>query len=170
MGGCGWQDGLACYALRYHINVEAALLRVLRRRAIAYTLLTFKRRQPKRRHLIVTRRWFPGYLFVRFNVVRDPWQESIRRAPGVIEILGDPTPIPDEIVNDLILRCLDTLLVNDEHTVIPAGSEVEITEGSFKGMTGVVASSKGDLVWVELMTFNRPTRAEIQSRNLLILR
>jgi transcription antitermination factor NusG len=159
-----------CYALRYHINVEASLLRVLRRRQVGYILLTFRRRLPKRKHTIVTRRWFPGYLFVRFDVFRDPWQRMIREAPGAIEVLGEPTPIPADIIRDLELRCPDTLLVNDEHTVVPAGSEVEITDGAFRGMTGVVAASKGDVVWVELIAFNRPTRAVVFSRNILILR
>jgi transcription antitermination factor NusG len=38
--------------------------------------------------------WLPGYLFVEFDVVRDDWGQ-LKRIPGVIEILGAPTPLPE---------------------------------------------------------------------------
>jgi transcription antitermination factor NusG len=92
------------------------------------------------------------------------------RAPGVLGILGDPTAIPDGIYYDLTARCPDVLLENDEHTVMPVGSEVEVLDGVFKGQRGVVSSSKGCVCQVEMVAFNRLTSVEIRTNNVMILR
>lgn len=64
---------------------------------IEYLHLTELRRRPRKKPLRVAS--LPGYLFVRFDRAREPWQ-MIYQAPGVIEILssdeGNPVAITDE--------------------------------------------------------------------------
>jgi len=157
----------ARYALQYHLRLERVLSLVLSRAGIAYTVLTFRRRLPRHQGLVV-RHWLPGYMFVEFDIEHDPWQ-TVLSAPGVIDLLGSPTAIPDATFRDLVLRCPDEVRTNDELTVIPAGSDVEITEGALKGHRGVVSRSQGDSVWVELVAFNRLTHAELRTRHVMIL-
>jgi transcription antitermination factor NusG len=70
----------------------------------------------------------------------------------------------------MVARCPDGLLEQNALTVIPAGSEVEVTDGAFKGRHGIVAASAGDMVWVELLVFARPTRAELKTRQVMVIR
>jgi transcription antitermination factor NusG len=70
---------------------------------IEYLHLTELRRRPRKKPLRVAS--LPGYLFVRFDAERDPWQ-MIYRSPGVIEILsseeGTPVAITDEEMETVI--------------------------------------------------------------------
>ena len=119
---------------------------------------------------MVARSWFPGYVFCRFDVVRDPWQHALR-APGAIEILGDPpSPLDERVFLDMVARCPRQLMTQDARTVVPSGSEVEVRDGPFKGRTGIVASSRDSIVMVELFAFNRPTRVELQTKQVIIIR
>jgi transcription antitermination factor NusG len=107
-------------------------------------------------------------MFVKFDPEYDRWQQ-IMRAPGVLDILGEPTPIDESVYHDLVVRCPDIIAENDVHTVIPTGSEVEILDGALTGHRGVVSSSHSDLVWVELVAFNRLTRAELRTKHVRIV-
>jgi hypothetical protein len=159
-----------CYALRYRIPAEMALLRVLRMARVEHHLLIFRRRLPRRRGLVIGR-WLPGYLFVHFDLELDPWQALLREAPGTsLGQLLTASPIPPDVATDLFARCADVVLRDDMHTVIPAGSEVEITGGPFVGQLGVVASSRGEYAWIESMVMGRAAlRVRVATRQLRIL-
>ena len=156
------------FVLRYRPAIEPALLRALSYLNVEYVLLTFQYRLPRSRG-IARRNWFNGYLFPCFDVRLDPWTHVLR-APGVTAILGNPSPLDVDVFNDMVARCPSGLLEQNALTVIPAGSEVEVTDGAFKGRHGIVAASAGDLVWVELLVFARPTRAELKTRQVQIIR
>jgi transcription antitermination factor NusG len=145
-----------------------ALQRVLELIGIEYYSPTFQQRMPRGKAWVV-RPWFPGYMFLHFCVTYDYWHQ-IQRAPGAIGILGDPTPLDEAIYHDMIMRCPSEVFVNDAYTVIPAGSEVEILKGAFSGKTGIVAESRDATVWVETLAFNRPTRVELSTKDVMILR
>lgn len=133
---------------------------------LEHTVLTFER---KVRHIgLVRRHWFPGYMFLRFDPEVDRWHQ-VMRIPGTIEMLGSPTPIDEATYYDLVLRCPAKVDDNNELTVIPAGSEVKILAGAYINQTGIVSDSKYDTVWVELFAFNRPTRAELKTKHVMII-
>jgi transcription antitermination factor NusG len=156
------------FVLRYRPAIEPALLRALSFLKMDYVLLSFMYRLPRSRGT-ARRSWFPGYLFPCFDVRLDPWTHALR-APGVTAILGNPSPIDTDVFTDMVARCPDGLLEQNALTVIPAGSEVEVTDGAFKGRHGIVAASAGDMVWVELLVFARPTRAELKTRQVMVIR
>jgi transcription antitermination factor NusG len=156
------------YVLRYRPAIELALLGALAFLKVDYVHLTFQYRLPRSRG-IARRSWFPGYMFPSFDLRRDAWTHVLR-APGVRAILGDPTPLDAALVTDMIARCPAGLLEQNALTVVPAGSEVEVIDGPFKGRRGIVAGSRDDLVWVELLIFARPTRAELRTRQVMVLR
>jgi transcription antitermination factor NusG len=81
------------------------------------------------------RSWLPGYLFVEFDVARDDWGQ-LKRIPGVIEILGAPTPLPEGQLEELISRLPTHLERTADDAVIPVGAEVWITAGAFAGREG----------------------------------
>jgi len=153
------------FAARYVLSLEPALVRALTHIGQEHLVLLFDKRIKKK---ITTRHWFPGYIFLRFDPFHDRWQQMLR-APGVIEILGLPSAIPDDDMNDLVARCPRQLARNTELTVIPAGSEVEILNGTLEGHRGVVSNSYKRTVHVELMMFGRPTRAELLTRDVKII-
>ena len=160
------------FMLHYHLASERALCRVLRHIGLEPTILTFTRRLSRRqKRKIVVRHWLPGYMFLHFDVALDRWQQA-RRAPGALGFLGDPPqPLSAEDFHDLQARCPAKMLEgNDEFTVIPIGSEVEVLSGPFIGRTGLVSKSRGRSAWVELIAFNRPSSIELRTRDIRILR
>jgi transcription antitermination factor NusG len=159
------------FVMRYNMALEKALERMSAYLGIDTTILKFTRRAPHRNG-IISRHWFPGYAFSRINPTQDGWQ-GIYRAPGFLGFLGVesgyPVPIDETVWTDLVARCPERLPGNDEHTVIPVGSMVEVIDGPLRGRVGVVSSSRGSTAWVELIVFNQPTRVEIQTRSVLIM-
>jgi transcription antitermination factor NusG len=157
------------YTLQYYLPSEVALCRVLRHVGFEPIILTFSRRLPRNRG-VLTRHWLPGYLFLRFDAGQDRWQQ-VRRAPGAVDFLGDPPqPISDADFTDLRLRCPPQVGKNDQWTVIPVGSEIEVLSGPFADRTAVVTSSKGKSVRVVMCVFNAPTSVELLTKQVRILR
>jgi transcription antitermination factor NusG len=150
-----------CYAIQYRVQVERALLTVLRTVELEHIVLTFLSRAG------IVRHWLPGYLFVKFDPVHDRWQQ-IQRAPGVVHILGEPTPIPTQVYHDLVVRCPYNL-PDDQTSIVPVGAEVEIIEGALAGKHGIVSASRGTSVWLEMVLFNQLARVELRSRQVMIL-
>lgn len=82
---------------------------------------------------------FPGYAFVCFDF---PSQfRLIRYARGVKSVLGageEPTPVPDELIQEIKSRESDGVVVLEENRVAPElGDEIEVVEGPLKGMRGI---------------------------------
>lgn len=158
------------FIFRYRLHAERGMLRVLSAIiGLAPVILRFECRLP-RRPGTVQRFWFPTYAFLHFDHKRDRYQQ-IRRVPGVIGFLGhgEPMPMATGAFADLIARCPAKVGDDDAFTVIPAGTEVEVLHGAFRGLHGVVAASRGETAWVELMAFNRPTRVELRTRQIRVL-
>ena len=157
------------FILHYHIGAERALLRVLDFVGANWTILKFTRKRPRRRGT-ETRYWLPGYAFLNLDIAADRWQQ-IRRAPGALRFCGDPPQsISEADFTDMRLRCPEKLAPNDEYTVIPVGSEVEVLNGALQGRTGLVSSSRGKLCMVELVVFFRTSSIELRTRDVRILR
>jgi transcriptional antiterminator RfaH len=82
---------------------------------------------------------FPGYSFVFFDF---PSQfRLVRYARGVKSILGvreEPTPVPDELVQEIKSRETDGVVVLQETRVVPeVGDEIEVVDGPLKGIRGI---------------------------------
>jgi transcription antitermination factor NusG len=105
---------------------------------------------------------------VEFDVVRDDWGQ-LRRIPGVIEILGAPTPLPEGQLEELISRLPTHLERTADDAVIPVGAEMRITAGAFSGRVGKVTSSRRGRVKVLLMMFGHLREQELYVADVKVI-
>ena len=147
--------------MRYRFTAERALLRVISITELEHDVLTFRYREE-------IRRWLPGYMFIRIDLEQDYWQQ-LMRAPGVVELLGDPTPISDDVYYDFRARCPSEVLW-EERTIVPIGSNVEVLDGPMHGQRGEVVAQVNDDVMVEMEVFSRATQVRVAATNVMILR
>jgi len=149
------------YALRYVSGKETPVRRLLGLIGLHYHLFTFERYRRRKRPVVCA--WFPGYLFLEFDILRDYWQQVLR-VPYVLEILGDSRPRPMPLdgpgsVADLIERLPVRFERSTPVTRIPPGSTVRLLAGVCKGSTARVTWSDAGRVKVVMMMFGRPVEA-----------
>ena len=106
---------------------------------------------------------FARYLFVRFDAACDAWG-AIRSTRGIAGLIchgiGQPTPLPDGIVEGLIARTSARGVVDDPGdpdltSPIAAGSTVTLNAGPFAGLSGICQQSRGERVRLLLEILGR---------------
>jgi hypothetical protein len=75
------------------------------------------------------------------------------RVPGIIEVLGSPTPLEEGVVEDLVERLPRRLPRNGADVALAVGTEVRITSGMFQSHVGKVIRSDRRYVTVLWMMF-----------------
>jgi transcriptional antiterminator NusG len=87
------------------------------------------------------KKMFPGYILVEMIMTDEAWY-IVRNTPGVTGFIGSsgkgakPTPLPpQEIDKVLVAMGMSRVDVDSE---LKAGTQVEIIDGPFKGMSGVI--------------------------------
>jgi transcription antitermination factor NusG len=138
--GCGSYREPRWYAVRFGQISEPLVLRLLDLILLPYHIFTYQHQTG--RHRTTTRSWLPGYMFVEFDP-SDNWRQLLL-IPGVIEVLGSPTPLADGVIEDLLTRLPRRLPKNTAHTVIPVGSAVRVKDGPFSGVEAKVIEIKDD--------------------------
>ena len=91
---------------------------------------------------------FPGYIFARFKLTE---LYDVLRTPGLVTVVqldGHPTPVRDEEIDSV--RALVEGVNATGHLPTPGdyllpGDEVEVVEGPFRGMRGVLLQERGDV-------------------------
>lgn len=86
---------------------------------------------------------FPGYLFARLDSRKDNWG-PIRSTRGVDQIVrfGEhPTPVPDEIIEQIRARLASAPAEND---CLKPGERVQITGGVFSQVEAIFVADDGD--------------------------
>lgn len=88
-----------------------------------------------------TKKMFPGYVFVEMVMSDEAWY-AVRNTPGVTGFIGSsgkgakPTPLlPQEIDRILVNMGMSRLDIEAE---LKVGDKVNVVDGPFKGMMGVV--------------------------------
>lgn len=94
---------------------------------------------PKYLHETKEKPFFPGYGFINFDY---PSQyQLVKYTRGVKRIIGNdegPTPIPEEIIQQIKLREINGFIELEKYGGIPEiGDEIEIMEGPMKGLRGI---------------------------------
>ena len=85
---------------------------------------------------------FPSYIFVRFDY---KYRFDILQTHGVVKIVnfkGEPASIPDWQIESLKTMLEHPETLRTENYIQP-GETIEITDGPFKGMRGMVKTLKG---------------------------
>ena len=101
------------------------------------------------RQVAKTEPLFPRYIFIHLDDALSNWAK-IRSTRGVSQLVrfSDlPAVVPEEIILLLQAQCqagnvLDTTV--SQPYVFKPGDNVEITEGSFRGLQAIIAEQKGE--------------------------
>jgi transcription antitermination factor NusG len=131
----------AWYAISLMSNREQKAKRFLDERRVPCFLpvyLTASRRRDRTRTL--ERPLFPGYLFVHLDIP-GPLRIEVLRCPGVVDFLriGQiPAPVPDEVIDSLMILTGAGRGVVNPHPLLTAGRRVAVCAGPFNGATGIL--------------------------------
>ena len=115
------------------------------------------------RFINVTRPLFPGYMFVKFDLI-DPRWNKINNTYGVLRLITFNSilkSIPTEVIESLIKRC------NMSGKLLPVkklkqGDQVKLIEGPFANFIATIESYQSDeRVWILMDLMGR--KAKIQS-------
>ncbi len=113
------------------------------------------------------KKMFPGYILVEMIMSDEAWY-IVRNTPGVTGFIGSsgkgakPTPLlPKEIDNILINMGMSRMSSDSELTV---GEKVNIIDGPFKGLTGVVDNidEENHRLTVLIDLFGQETPVEVE--------
>jgi transcriptional antiterminator NusG len=158
------------FVLHYIVTHETILLRLMNIIGVRYRHFTFIQPSERRRGPSTTKRWFHGYLFVECDIVLDRWQQLLNM-PGVVTILGDPSPITIEDIDRMEMVCCGEVKRGDPGFKVKPGDNVRICDGPFTSFPGVVSEIKYDkrLVTVVAMIFGRPCDVELHVSALELL-
>ncbi|MER2260606.1 MAG: transcription termination/antitermination protein NusG [Psychrobacillus sp.] len=121
---------------------------------------------------VVTRKTFPGYVFVELIMTDDAWY-VVRNTPGVTGFLGSsgggtkPTPLaPEEVQSMLKQMGMNDRVVEVDFSV---GELVEVLEGPFahfQGKVEAIEAEKGK-VTVSIDMFGRETNMELDFEQVI---
>ncbi|MER2009155.1 MAG: transcription termination/antitermination protein NusG [Psychrobacillus sp.] len=121
---------------------------------------------------VVTRKTFPGYVFVELIMTDDAWY-VVRNTPGVTGFLGSsgggtkPTPLaPEEVQSMLKQMGMNDRTVEVDFSV---GELVEVLEGPFahfQGKVEAIETEKGK-VTVSIDMFGRETNMELDFEQVI---
>ncbi len=93
---------------------------------------------------------FPGYLFIRLDRQLDNWYpiRSTRGVARVVSFGGEPTPVRDELIEQLRQR----LAAPAEKTQFRPGERVQLHGGGFNELEAIFVSADGEERSVILLT------------------
>lgn len=154
------------YVLKYVSGKEKVLTWLLWHIGLPFQHLTYL--QKVKRSAPVQRAWLPGYIFLSFDRIRDNWGQVLRM-PYALEVLGDPSPLPPGLVDDLVLRLPQRPAKPTAFSCIAPGTRVRFRKGAFAEHEGPVTWSDRRKVKVMLMLFNRPEELLADVSDVVIL-
>jgi transcriptional antiterminator RfaH len=134
------------------------------------TFLPFQEETKRARGKFITqiRPLFPGYLFVALDMLSGGWR-SVNSTYGITRLVSlgkEPTPVPLDLVSQLMLRC------DREGKLLPPkllkpGDEVMLTKGPFTDFAARIESIAPDQrVYVLLELMGAQTRVAVKAEHL----
>ena len=111
---------------------------------------------------------FPGYLFVALDMLQGRWR-AVNSTYGITRIVSlgkEPTPVPLDLVSQLMLRC------DQEGKLLPPkllkpGDEVTMTKGPFADVIATIQSVTPDRrVWVLMDIMGGQTSVAVDASQL----
>lgn len=125
----------------------------------------YVRARPRRRQSAIAS-LFPGYLFVRFDVLSDEWgcisgTRGVRRL--ICSAVGRPVAVPDRVAAGLVEHFGRGPVPDLEDALLPfrVGTSLRVLEGPFAGLVASCERSTRSRVWVLLSWLGRVVSAEL---------
>jgi len=86
---------------------------------------------------------FPRYLFIRLDNVLGNWSKirSTRGVAKMVRFTDMPAIAPDSLIEALRSQCIQDNIIDtteEKPFVFEKGDEIEITDGSFRGITAMI--------------------------------
>jgi transcription antitermination factor NusG len=112
---------------------------------------------------------FPGYIFVR-----TPLQSRLRilEVPGMVRLVGFgtlPCPLPESDINTM-REALSTGVLAQPYPYLLVGTRVEIRNGPFRGMTGILLRRRtGYRVVISVELIQRSIVVEVEAGDVVPL-
>jgi transcription antitermination factor NusG len=158
----------AWYVLRFETGKERLLRRLLGLTHIPYHHLLY--RHQISRQQATERAWFPGHMFLEFDIERDAWQQVLRM-PAVIELLGgiQPKALPDGTMEDLVGRLPYKVPKGPAFACVAPGQRVRIIKGPFLDHEGAVTWSDRRRLKVTAIMFNMVTEVELELTDVVVI-
>lgn len=122
-------------------------------------------RRARGKFITLMRPLFPGYLFVALDMLDGGWR-AVNSTYGITRIvsLGDePTPVPLNLVSQLLLRCdLEGKLLPPK--LLRPGDAVTLTKGPFTNFVATIESIAPDKrIWVLMDLIGAQTRVAVSA-------
>lgn len=111
---------------------------------------------------------FPGYLFIRLDRQLDNWYpiRSTRGVARVVSFGGEPTPVRDELIEQLRQRLAASASAAKKPSFQP-GERVQLHGGSFNELEAIFVSADGDERSVILLNLlQREQKVRVPTRYL----
>lgn len=118
------------------------------------------------RKKVSQRKFFPGYIFIEMELNEKTWF-LIRGTPGITGFIGMgrmPSPLPDEELQAILTKSLQTQVKPSPKIVFEKGEAIRIVDGPFVNFNGTieeVSPEKGKLK-ATVPIFGRSTPVELE--------
>ena len=111
---------------------------------------------------------FPGYIFVALDLLQGRWR-AVNSTHGITRIVSlgkEPTPVPLDLVSQLMLRCDQEGMLLPPKFLKP-GDQVTIKKGPFAEVVASIESVEPDRrVWVLMDIMGGKTRVAVKANQL----
>lgn len=111
-----------------------------------------------------TRKFFPGYMFVRMMLTRQTWH-LVKGTPKITGFLGgnNPSPVPDREINLVKKQETEGAEKPKPKVLFEEGETVRVTSGPFSNFSGIVEEVKPEKQKIRVLVsiFGRATPVEL---------
>jgi len=125
-------------------------------------------RRQNDRFVSETRPLFPGYMFILLDPKTAPWRK-INSTYGVSRIVSFrdiPSPVPNDLVSALLLRCGPDGRVQIQTSVV-AGDKVTVIDGPFAEFVGTIETIDAEKrLWLLLDFMGQSTRIQVSANQI----
>ncbi len=111
-----------------------------------------------------TRKFFPGYMFVRMKLTRKTWH-LVKGTPKITGFLGgnNPSPVPDREISSVKQAETEGAAKPQPKVLFEEGETVRVTDGPFANFSGLVEEVKPEKQKIRVLVsiFGRATPVEL---------
>jgi transcriptional antiterminator RfaH len=164
-------DNLAWYAAQLRPNGDTLAMTHLQRQGFTpFRPLIWESRRSGQAMASVLRPMFPGYVFVKFDILQPDWCK-IRSTRGITRLIGQdatgPSKLPTALILDMKARCASNLPAGPSNTFEP-GDQVHVACGPFADFLATVEKVDAQQrIWLLIDFMGRSSRISAKANDLI---